>query len=317
MRHDRIKPPKAKHHVICRGITEIDLFKDDSDKERFLSNLRKVKQIFGIKIYAYCLMDTHLHLLIDTDKHDHDGKGADISKVMHSLNLRYAMYYNKKYDRHGSVFSDRFKNIVIKDDRYLLCVSAYIHNNPKDISNYKNKVEDYKYSSLGSYLRKSNPYSDLVDCDFILKHFSNDAVKASVSYFELVKSRTNSTLTKEELTELESEMELKNIPFKYVDEKHILVKNYSPKKVVKFASNYLHVDPCSLNLKFNHKCSELRCICALLLRNLCNYKCKEICYLLGNICNSSVSSLCNKGYILISTKYKNIIPDLIKSTNVA
>ena len=82
---------------MCKSISEVDLYRDFEDKEKYLSLMKKYKKLYNVKIYGYCLMDNHAHLLVDAN-------GADISKVMHGINFSYAMYYNKKYQREGSSF---------------------------------------------------------------------------------------------------------------------------------------------------------------------------------------------------------------------
>ncbi|WP_243108607.1 transposase [Clostridium rectalis] len=90
-------------------------------------------------------MNNHAHFIIDSN-------GADISRIMHSLDFRYAINYNNKYHRHGHLFQDRFKSKIINNENYLIKASAYIHRNPVDIKKYANSPEKYNYSSLGVYL---------------------------------------------------------------------------------------------------------------------------------------------------------------------
>ncbi len=88
--------------------------------------VKKYKDLYNFKIYGYCLMDNHSHLMIDAN-------GADISKVMHGINFSYAMYFNRKYERDGHLFKDRFKSKIVNNDKYLKALSLYIHNNPTGI----------------------------------------------------------------------------------------------------------------------------------------------------------------------------------------
>src|SRR5665647_1786261 len=98
----REKSPDAMYHVMSRSISELDLFRNAEDKKKYIRIVKRYKEKYKIRIYAYCLMDNHSHLMIDAN-------GADISKVMQGINLSYARYYNKKYCRHGHLFQDRFK----------------------------------------------------------------------------------------------------------------------------------------------------------------------------------------------------------------
>ena len=122
-RKARLKADDAIFHIMCKSISEVNLFRDDQDKEKYIYLLKKYKKLYNVKIYGYCLMDNHAHLLVDSN-------GADISKVMHGINFSYAMYFNKKYKREGHLFKDRFMSKIVDNDRYLKTVSLYIHNNP-------------------------------------------------------------------------------------------------------------------------------------------------------------------------------------------
>jgi len=141
----RVKTYDAIFHVMARSISEVDLFKDEEDKKTYLLFVRKYQKLYKFRVYGYCLMDNHVHLMIDVN-------GSDISKVMHGINFSYAQYYNRRHKRHGHLFQDRFKSKIVKDDRYLISLSAYIHNNPMDIPKYNTCPEKYCFSSLAVYL---------------------------------------------------------------------------------------------------------------------------------------------------------------------
>lgn len=138
-RFARFKSPEYIYHIMCRSISEINLFRDDDDdddKNYYLALLKKYKEKFHCKIYAYCLMDNHLHCHFDP-------QGFDISKFMLCVNTSYVLYYNKKYNRHGHVFQGRYESRVISSDTYNLAVSAYVHNNPKDVEGYRGRECEY------------------------------------------------------------------------------------------------------------------------------------------------------------------------------
>ncbi len=143
----RLKSEESIYHIMCKSITEVNLFKDDDDKKKYLYFIKKYKTLYNFKLYGYCLMDNHLHLIIDAN-------GSDISKVMHGINFSYAMYFNKKHERQGHLFRDRFKSIIVDNETYLKTLSLYIHNNPTAIGEYKNCPEKYAFSSLSIFLGK-------------------------------------------------------------------------------------------------------------------------------------------------------------------
>ena len=121
-RYARVKEPTAIYHIMSHSITEFDLFPDNSDKEKFLDLLQECLDKFHCKVYGYCLMTNHYHLILDTC-------GYDISDFMKVLNQRYALYIKRIYKRKGHLLADRFTSKIIDTDQYLMTLSAYIHNN--------------------------------------------------------------------------------------------------------------------------------------------------------------------------------------------
>ncbi len=110
-------------HIIVRGIGKQILFEDQTDNEKYLYYLKKYAEQESITILAYCLMENHIHLLI------RDAEGT-LSVFMKKMGVSYAGYYNRKYDRTGHLFQDRYKSENITDAAYLLSVFRYILNNP-------------------------------------------------------------------------------------------------------------------------------------------------------------------------------------------
>lgn len=254
-------------------------------------------------IYSFVLMNTHYHLQVNDN-------GADISKFMKSINQSYAQYYNKKYQRHGHVFADRFKNKPIEDDRYNATTSAYIHNNPKDIKGYDKRVEDYPYSSFRAYLGRPSFFSDIIDTNFILNGFSNNINRARKLYLEAVVKATNS--------DTKVEVEFENKKPSYAREKHLLVRDFKFENVVDFVSQYTKQNFC-LQAKYTHKNSEAKSLCVFLLRAVCDFSLKDICKKIGNITSSGVYRLYEKGFLLVTTNenYKNIINDFVQYSKAA
>jgi putative transposase len=302
----RVKSPYGIYHIMIRGISEISLFKSNEDKDEYLKLIRKYQTLFGYKVYAYCLMTTHAHFIVDS-------LGADISKFMKAINLSYSIYYNKRYKRHGHVFQDRFKSKLIKDDKYLLIASAYIHSNPKDIKKYTDRVERYRYSSLGIYLNIYSDSNSILDPNYVLHHFSNNIQKAREAYTGFIKKYAEYNDSN-----ISSEIEFINDGSEYRSDRTVLVRNYTPESIISFVSSFVKI-PFNINIKFNHKNSELRAVCVVIMRSLCDFTLKQIGTILGNITLSNVSRLCKKGLELISedANYKSIIGELLISSAVA
>lgn len=304
----RIKTETGIYHIMMRSISEIKLFRNDSDKNKLLQLLKKYKETFMFKIYSYCIMDTHVHLLVNSN-------GADVSKFMHNINQCYAQYYNNKYNRRGHVFGDRFKSTVATNDVSILCMSAYIHNNPKDMKGYRSCVENYKYSSFSIYLGKCEDNYKLIDRNFILSYFHKDPIIATRRYFQFVKSRIDSKL--DNLDDFPYMAEVSRIYLdsksdKIIDTKPIL-RTAVANNIIKYVAKYTNFNITDINLKFKRTNVEFRAICAFLMQLFCSYEHKQIANIFKNVSVSSISSLCSKGYHLIQNNhnYQNIILDFL------
>lgn len=153
------------YHVILRGINKQNIFFNNHDRSVFLGMLKKAKDEFDVDIYTYVLMNNHVHLVL----HDKNDK---LSKIMHSLCLKYAQYFNNTYDRIGHLFQNRFKSICVETDRYLLNLIRYIHKNPEKENIAR--MEDYKWSGYKEYISMK----DIVDTEFVLKMFDTNSNKA-------------------------------------------------------------------------------------------------------------------------------------------
>ncbi|MEE8364559.1 MAG: transposase [Gammaproteobacteria bacterium] len=119
----RIEFAGALYHVTARGDRQEDIFSTDIDRKAFLEILEQVVERFNWLIHAYCLMDNHYHLLIETP----DG---NLSKGMRQLNGVYTQTSNRNNNRVGHVFQGRYKAILVQKESYLLELSRYIVLNP-------------------------------------------------------------------------------------------------------------------------------------------------------------------------------------------
>jgi putative transposase len=301
----RFKSVDALYHIICKSISELGLFRDSEDKTKYLMLIKKYKLIYNFKLYGYCLMDTHSHLIIDAN-------GSDISKVMHGINFSYAMYYNKKYERKGHLFGDRFKSKIVGNDRYLKTLSLYVHNNPKDIGEYKDCPEKYAFSSLAIFLGKRQDNFNIVDYGYVMGIFGNNLEKARKNHYNLL-SRCNEEKLKEEL-EFESEMEFKDIKTEYRSGRTLLVRNFKYEDIIDFIASRMNISKTHLNMKYSRKLVQAKALAVVLMRSLCDFKSSDISSILGNITQSRVSKLSTIGIDLIGTdeKFENIIHDFIE-----
>ena len=142
-RQARRKSESGIYHVMLRGINKQQIFFDRQDYNKFIKILIECKKISKFELFAYCLMDNHIHLLIGE-------KDEDISLIMKRIECRFVYWYNVKYQRVGHLFQDRFRSEAVENDEYFLCVLRYIHQNPLK-AGLVNNCEDYEFSSYRWY----------------------------------------------------------------------------------------------------------------------------------------------------------------------
>ncbi len=297
----RIKSPDAMYHVMSRSISEINLFRDDFDKNKYLEILKRYMNIFKFKIYTYCLMDNHSHILIDAN-------GADISKIFHAVNFSYAIYYNRKYKRHGHLFQGRFRSKIVDNSSYFIKLSAYIHNNPNSIKEYENKVEFYEHSSLGLYLEIRDDIFELVERGYLLTLFGNSNYTGNTkkAYLKYLKS------CQEEVIDEESDFKDQRTIVGF--DRKVLYRNCNVDKVTEFLKKRMNISEAVLLMRNSKRSAEHRAIYTLFLKCFCNYRNKEIGNIIGNLSQSSISKLCSMGLELVKERheYKNLLPEFIK-----
>lgn len=119
----RLDIPDLLHHVIVRGVNREDIFRDDADKRRFLQRFSSLLAETGTECLAWSLMSNHFHLLLRP-------RASRLSVFMRRLLTAYAVYFNRRHQRAGHLFQNRYKSIVCEEDAYLLELVRYIHLNP-------------------------------------------------------------------------------------------------------------------------------------------------------------------------------------------
>jgi len=160
----RIYGKSKTYHIILKGIDNQNIFYDNQDRRIFLNHLSITKKEYAYNLYAYCLMDNHVHMVIKTEN-------EFLSKSMHNLLIRYVSYFNKKYKRIGPLLQNRFKSKNIENQSYFLEVCRYVHRNPENAGFAK--TEDYEWSSYKEYIGKEK----IVDKNALLHYFDNDINK--------------------------------------------------------------------------------------------------------------------------------------------
>ena len=115
--------PDGFFHVTARGVNGADIFLVDLDRLDFVDILATVSSRFSLKVTARCLMDTHYHLVVEAAT-------ERLSAAMQQLNSIYARRFNKRHDRRGHVFGERFSSWVIRDEAHLHAALQYVADNP-------------------------------------------------------------------------------------------------------------------------------------------------------------------------------------------
>jgi len=143
----RIVLPYTPHHIVQRGHNRQTVFVADDDYNYYLGNLIEFKRAFDCKVYAYCLMTNHVHLVVDP------GKNPDsLSLLMKLVVGRQTRYVNKLEKRTGSLWEGRFKSSVISTEEYLPACCRYIELNPLRAGMVTDPGE-YQWSSYGAKVR--------------------------------------------------------------------------------------------------------------------------------------------------------------------
>lgn len=166
-RRAREKSDSGVYHIMLRGINRQNLFEDNQDRERFINTIQYYKTISNYRIYGYCLMNNHIHLLLrETDE--------PISNAVKRISSSYVYWYNQKYGRCGHLFQERFRSEAVETDTYFLTVLRYIHQNPIK-AGITNDIKQFMWSSYQDYVETTTMVADI---DFALDLFSTNRVKA-------------------------------------------------------------------------------------------------------------------------------------------
>ncbi|OGO78226.1 MAG: hypothetical protein A2Y23_00470 [Clostridiales bacterium GWB2_37_7] len=173
------------YHVIARGNNKEYIFKEGIDKGYFIKLLKDHCSTMGYQIFGYVLMDNHYHIVIQPmDK--------KLQEIMHQINNKYSKYFNYKYKRVGHVFQGRYKSVLVQDERYMLKLIRYIHQNPVR-AGMTSKVENYKWSS-DIYYRKN--IKSFINKEVISKMLDICTTAATEKYKEFMEEKEDTDYSK-------------------------------------------------------------------------------------------------------------------------
>ena len=172
----RVHVPGGFYHVILQGNNGESLFHDDEDHLRFREILGEGVQRFDHILHALCSMTNHVHL------------GARVAndpleRIEHHSCLKYAKWFNRKYERKGHLFKSPYKAILVDKQSYLLELIRYIHLNPVRAGMVE-RPEDYRWSSYRAYMGEGRP--DWLTVDWVLSLFHPDVRQARTRFQKFV-----------------------------------------------------------------------------------------------------------------------------------
>ncbi len=216
-------------HVMIQGINKEYIFEKEIEIKTYLKYLKQKLEHKNLLIISYCIMNNHAHFLVYTKDI------MEISKLMSQVNTRYAMFYNKRHDRCGFVFKNRYKSEEILTYSHLISCINYIHNNPVKAKMCKEKG-DYKYSSYNEYKDKTfllniNLVRQILERYNIMISTILDGKYESYKFIEHIEIENKKEKTKRILDEF-----LKENKIKHIDQ---IVNN---KKYLKKLSNIMYIE---------------------------------------------------------------------------
>ena len=152
MRTERKISRSNIYHVMLRGINRQNIFEDDRDRTCFMTILKECKEISGFRLHAFVLMTNHIHLLIEP-------ADEPLDRIFRRIGTRYAVWYNRKYQRAGHLFQDRFRSENVETDQYFITVLRYILQNPMK-AGMESRPGSYRWSSYPAYMQGGGSVTD-------------------------------------------------------------------------------------------------------------------------------------------------------------
>jgi len=148
----RVEYEGAIYHVTVRGNARQNIFRDDGDRRLLYSCFEECVPRYAVRVYLFCLMQNHLHLVVETPK-------ANLGRFMQSVLTAYAVSYNLRHRCHGHLTQGRYGARLVSGDRYLLKLSRYVHLNPVKVKNMQSSplpdriayLRQYPWSSYRGY----------------------------------------------------------------------------------------------------------------------------------------------------------------------
>lgn len=178
----RLDAPGTLHHVIVRGIERGSIVRDDNDREDFVCRMGRLAKSTGTTIYAWSLMTNHAHVLLKSGE-------AGLSVFMRKLLTGYAIRFNRKYQRAGHLFQNRYKSIVCEESAYFLRLVSYIHLNPVRAGLVVSLAALAEYPWSGHAAIMGRLQNDWQNCQYVMEYFGSAEQLARQAYVQFVQEQ--------------------------------------------------------------------------------------------------------------------------------
>lgn len=178
-RFARVYYPGGIYHIISRCLNGEFLLEEPSARQRYLSLIEHASKRTDSLVLAWCLMSNHTHLVVRAGK-------DDLARLLKPINAGYAVWLNRRLKRHGPVFSNRYKSILIDEEKYLSQLIRYVHNNPVRAGLVKN-AKDSDRSSHRAYIGLEKA-PEWLNIGYILGMFGRQPKRARKLFHEFVES---------------------------------------------------------------------------------------------------------------------------------
>ena len=300
-RKRRVEFPGAIYHVTVRGNGRQDIFLTDADRERFLESLAKRVELHAVRLYLYCLMDNHIHLVLETPR-------GNLSSFMSSLLTSHAVYFNKRHGSSGHLTQGRYHAVAVEGDEYILKLSRYVHLNPVkispvcdlDLTDQCQRLNEYRWSSYRGYAGLESPGS-FISYRPILAMFGRNRSNQSEQYLKFVeaglattdddwlqvmKSSSRGIGSDDFREELRMRSECQRNADLSFRKKFI---NLLPEEVIHKVSSFYGIPVAEIILI--RKNNRIKPVAAWLLRKFCGLKHREVAVFLGVTTEAAVSLL--------------------------
>jgi REP element-mobilizing transposase RayT len=177
----RLDAPGTLHHAIVRGIERGAIFQDDRDRAEFVRRLKDLAKVTGTSFYAFALMTNHVHLLLKSG-------ATGLSTFMRRLLSGYAQYYNRRHQRVGHLFQNRYRSIICEEETYFTQLLAYIHLNPLRAGIVSSLEGLASYPWGGHSVLMGRQVCDWLDRDYSLQFFGSREGSAKNEYLKFLAS---------------------------------------------------------------------------------------------------------------------------------